>query len=301
VDVSDTDDAGLLRQVRHAEATLDERPAPRVRQAVLLAASQAAGAGLDRASMTAAPPARAGPARPGWSWWPRTWNWSVPVVATMLVGAIAVGIVTEVQRAAQPAAPAVLASATPEVQKTPAPEAMAPSRREAAAAPPEPIASARPDVAAGAPVAAAAKRAAGAPQPATRPASPLAESSNAPPVTPTAAPAASAASSEQARFRQEPSETDTLPAKRVQNKVIDSSARRDTASATAGQMTLQVQAPVSAAPRAHAEPETPQHWVDRIVALRHAGRQDEADRELALLRKRFPQFAVPAAALRPPG
>jgi len=299
--VSDTDDAGLLRQVRDAEATLGERPAPRVRQAVLRAAAQAARAGLNPASMTAAPPAGAGPARPGWRWWPRTWNWSLPVTATVLVGAIAVGVVIEMQRATQPVAPAVLASAAPEVKKTPAPEPVEPSRREAAAATPEPIAPARPELAARAPATGAAKRAAGAAQPATKSASPLAESSNAAPPAPAAAPAAPGSLSEPTRFRQEPSQTDAAPSEQVQSKVIESSAGRDAASATAGQMTVQVQTPVSAAARAYAEPETPQHWVDRIVALRRAGRQDEADRELALLRKRFPQFAVPAAALRPPG
>jgi hypothetical protein len=46
---------------------------------------------------------------------------------------------------------------------------------------------------------------------------------------------------------------------------------------------------------------TAKEWVDRIVAMRRAGRQDEADRELAALRKQYPNFVVPATALRPPG
>jgi hypothetical protein len=42
----------------------------------------------------------------------------------------------------------------------------------------------------------------------------------------------------------------------------------------------------------------PQRWLQRIVALRAAGRDDEADEELKRLRTRHPDVEVPAAALR---
>ncbi len=42
-----------------------------------------------------------------------------------------------------------------------------------------------------------------------------------------------------------------------------------------------------------------QQWIDRILALRRNGRQDDADRELAELRKRYPTLEIPRAAMRP--
>ncbi len=44
------------------------------------------------------------------------------------------------------------------------------------------------------------------------------------------------------------------------------------------------------------EPESPEAWVARIVALRATGDDDEAERELKALRARYPGFAVPATA-----
>ena len=51
------------------------------------------------------------------------------------------------------------------------------------------------------------------------------------------------------------------------------------------------------AQRMSAEPPTPEAWVERIVTLRDAGRAAEADRELAALRLRYPDFAIPQTAL----
>jgi hypothetical protein len=45
----------------------------------------------------------------------------------------------------------------------------------------------------------------------------------------------------------------------------------------------------------------PARWMDRIVALRDAGRDDDADRELARLRERYPDHKVPPNALRRTG
>jgi hypothetical protein len=47
-----------------------------------------------------------------------------------------------------------------------------------------------------------------------------------------------------------------------------------------------------------AEPLTPEAWVARIVTLRQAGRDDDADRDLDVLRARYPEFVVPPTALR---
>jgi hypothetical protein len=45
----------------------------------------------------------------------------------------------------------------------------------------------------------------------------------------------------------------------------------------------------------------PARWLERIVALREAGRDEEADRELARLRERYRDVTVPPAALRRTG
>ena len=45
----------------------------------------------------------------------------------------------------------------------------------------------------------------------------------------------------------------------------------------------------------------PARWAERIVALRDAGRDEDADRELAKLRERYPDFKVPPNALRRAG
>jgi hypothetical protein len=68
--------------------------------------------------------------------------------------------------------------------------------------------------------------------------------------------------------------------------------------------------PFAAAPRAKAasgaatsqaapEPPTPALWLERIVALRHAGSDDDADRELRRLRARYPDLRIPVEALPP--
>jgi len=261
--VSDADDAGLLRQLRDAEATLGERPTARVRRAVLRAAAQAVGPGLN------APP-RAAPTRPGRSLWPRNWGWSIPVAASVLVGAIAVGVVSEVQRSAAPTSATAVASAAPAEKKTPAPEAIASPRREAGAMAPAP--------------GFAAKRDAGTASPAAKSVAPLA-ARRAVPVLPGA--------------NREPSEAYAAPAQRTRTQAQDALVELDTRPGPAAPTDAQVQAPAPTGAKLPMQPQTPQRWVERIVALRRAGQQDEADRELALLRKRFPQFVVPAEALRP--
>ena len=46
---------------------------------------------------------------------------------------------------------------------------------------------------------------------------------------------------------------------------------------------------------------SPEAWVERIVKLREAGDDDEADREVARLKQRYPTFTIPREALRPLG
>ena len=43
---------------------------------------------------------------------------------------------------------------------------------------------------------------------------------------------------------------------------------------------------------------SPERWLARIAELRHAGRDDEADRQLAEFRRRFPDYRVPEAMRR---
>jgi hypothetical protein len=284
--MSDADDAGLLRQLRDAEAALDERPAPRVRQAVLRAAVQAARPDVSPSSTPVAPPARAARIRAGWGWPPRSWGWSIPAAASVLVGAIAVGVVSEMQRTAAPTVATVAASATPTEKKASAPEA---------AAPPSPAAAAAPSASGAGTVVAGPAR------PAIRSLTPAAESSNAPPAASVAQAPLSNVLLGPARIRPERSQAYAALPKQTQSPAEDSAPRQETRSAPAAQTAAQVQSPAPAMARVLTEPQTPQQWVDRIVAMRRAGRQDEADRELVLLRKRYPEFVVPAAALRPPG
>ncbi len=49
------------------------------------------------------------------------------------------------------------------------------------------------------------------------------------------------------------------------------------------------------------ESDSPAAWVGRIVKLREAGSDDEADREIARLKQRYPNFAIPREAMRSMG
>lgn len=44
-------------------------------------------------------------------------------------------------------------------------------------------------------------------------------------------------------------------------------------------------------------PETPEQWLERIAKLRAEGRHEDADRELADFRKRYPGFKIPPETL----
>jgi hypothetical protein len=53
-----------------------------------------------------------------------------------------------------------------------------------------------------------------------------------------------------------------------------------------------------AATRRDATKADPNAWIAQIVALRTAGREDEADRELQAFRRRYPDFTIPPNALK---
>ena len=59
-------------------------------------------------------------------------------------------------------------------------------------------------------------------------------------------------------------------------------------------------APAAAEERAKqlAAAESPERWLERIAALRHAGQDDEADRLLAEFRHRFPDYRISEATLK---
>lgn len=52
---------------------------------------------------------------------------------------------------------------------------------------------------------------------------------------------------------------------------------------------------VAAGKLAAAPPETPERWLERIAGLRKAGRDREADENLAEFRKRYPDYRIPEA------
>jgi hypothetical protein len=43
--------------------------------------------------------------------------------------------------------------------------------------------------------------------------------------------------------------------------------------------------------------DSPERWMERIVRLRKEGKHEEADRQLADFRKRYPDYRIPAGAL----
>ena len=243
--MSDRDDALELQRLRAAEAALDQRPSPRVRHAVLRAAADAC-------------KQRAGGPAPSVK--PRLalrWGWSLPVAASVLIGAIALGLISEIERAPAPLEP----------------------ERAAPAASREPAAQARSEAQSPAPLAPAA------PAPAAL--------SQAP-----AAPATHQAGDAIERRRAAPRLTAAPSAKATTQASESSAARSAAAAAPQAAAGAAGAGPANAAVSLKLAQETPQQWIDRIVAMRRQGRQDEADRELERLRKRFPDVVVPPAALR---
>ncbi|HKQ28849.1 MAG TPA: hypothetical protein VJT77_09635 [Burkholderiales bacterium] len=60
----------------------------------------------------------------------------------------------------------------------------------------------------------------------------------------------------------------------------------------------QAPAPAARARMAEQGAESPERWLERIVQLRKEGRHDEAEKQLAEFRKRYPDYKVPETALK---
>jgi hypothetical protein len=60
----------------------------------------------------------------------------------------------------------------------------------------------------------------------------------------------------------------------------------------------QMAAPAARERIEEAQIDSPERWLERIVQLRREGKHDEAQRQLAEFRRRYPQYKVPEAALK---
>lgn len=193
----------------------------------------------------------------------RHWRFPLAAAATVLISTIAVLVATRTEQEA-----AKLAAAPPETGAQPSADIYAPEPPAAgpAAPPPAPAPSAHTPKAQ--PPQAAPRAAA----PANRLEAP-AEKFEAPAVA--AAPA---------------------PPRAAADAVASSEARAER-SATNGEA-AGLRAARERAPAATTTELAPAQWIERIVALRAAGRDDEADQELKRFRERHPDFKLPPAALR---
>ena len=87
-----------------------------------------------------------------------------------------------------------------------------------------------------------------------------------------------------------------MPSKRAPEAAAPSAAPEPAAAPRSEARTMQ--APVAGAGMAdQAQAETPERWLERIVQLRKEGRTEEAAKQLAEFRKRYPDYKIPEAAL----
>lgn len=193
----------------------------------------------------------------------RRWRLPLAAAATVLVSTIAVFVATRTEREA-----AKLAAAPPETGAQPSADIYAP---EPAAAAPAAEPSARS---------------------AERPA-PRAQTPQAAPPAPQAAPPAAAPTE---RFEAPAVAAAPSPPHVAADAVTSSEARDERSAANGGSADLR--AVRERAPAATTTDLAPAQWIERIVALRAAGRDDEADRELKRFRERYPDFKLPPPALR---
>jgi hypothetical protein len=286
--VSDASDRNTPEAVRlrAAHQLLDERPAPRVRAAVLRAAAQV----RERPAPSPAPVSRERSARPWLRWRP-----AAAAAATATVAALAIGVAINVDRETsvgnriETPAPAPPAAAAPAdtLRNTPAPEeaTVEQAKRAAPAAP----------VAARQSAPAMKKERVGQAQSVTA-------------TAPTSRAATSAGSLPPAEGRT----TDQLTGASARERTLDAAAPAPAAAPppagaigpapapTAGQpATADVRQNAFARAKAQrdAEPRSRDDWLARIIELRRAGQDVEADGELARFRAAFPDATIPAAAL----
>ena len=79
----------------------------------------------------------------------------------------------------------------------------------------------------------------------------------------------------------------------------DAQRKRADEMRAAPQLQRSMAAPRSAASTAARDEEPPERWLERIIELRREGKQEEADKQLAAFRARYPDYKLPAAALKP--
>ena len=271
---TDRDDAPV-RRYRAASAALDERPSSEARAAILAAAARQVEA---RPGSTAAPRVARRP------------RWPLAAAAAVLLSSLAVMMANRTEQE--------MPSFTAPAERASAPVAQAP----APGAPPSTTASAREEraVAAGAPAASAERadaqrpdmaRAATAAGPSER--APESASAEARPDLPAPPPAAPSRAAPLARSLPAPAAAGAMAAPDIDSgKPASSSTERATARAAAPASQDAARLEVArdfegSAPR----------WLERIVQLRRAGSEAEADAELKRFRERYPDVPVPPAAL----
>ena len=264
------DDVDAWRALhRRAADLVDGRPDPAVRDAVLAAAARAVAARPHAIDERRTAPFVA-----------RRWPWSA---AAVLVVSLMAGLVAERTTRDEPARIVVATAPT-----SPAPVTKTPAAPEPVPAPPQP------------------RRSGGGPHrtapgdataPARRP-------SPAPPVErfvpdppPAASPRVDAEPATVIASQLQPA-PDPPPAPAAPPAPVPASPALATSMGAAAPPSADDATPGLQRSR-RSTPATPEAWVDRIVRLRAAGRDDEADRELDALRARYPEFAVPAAAVGP--
>ena len=264
---TDRDDAPV-RRYRAASAALDERPSTEARATILAAAARQVEA---RPGSTAAPRVARRP------------RWPLAAAAAVLLSSLAVMMANRTEQEMPSfTAPAERASAP--VAQAPAPGAppstTASAREERAVAPAasaERADAQRPDMARAATAAGPAERAS------------ESASAEARPDLPAPPPAAPSRAAPLARSLPAPAAAGAMAAPDIDSgKPASSSTERATAPASQDAARLEVARDFEgSAPR----------WLERIVQLRRAGSDAEADAELKRFRERYPDVPVPPAAL----
>ena len=277
--MSEANDRRVLQAYRAASEALDEAPAQDTRAAILAAAARATGARPQ-------PVGRA-----------RRWPMPLAAAASVLVGAIAVLLATQVERQAPGGKPEVVAAAPP---------AAAPAADTAVRAATAPATSAETSAASATPTAAAPAPSrrdrevmATAPIPAEAPSRDAAAGERAAPA-PVAADSAAPAPSAPAPAMAAAVTPDAAVTPENAQQRTQKDAAAPAAARLAGRAQGESRAEIAVTPVAPWRV-TPEAWVERIVKLRAEGRHDEADAELAALRARHPDLRLPAAALSTSG
>ncbi len=264
----DPDPRAIARAYRAAHAALDERPSEAARAAILAAAARA---------VESRPHAAGSAPR-------RRWRFPLAAAATILVSSIAVIVAqrTEQQMPAgvtadrapskvsgQGAEPGPTGQPATEIRPVEPPPASAvvqvPARRDRQGA--------------------VARNA-----PAPEPSPPVGKPAPHEQAADTTAREATAAAGATAADGREPSR----PAAAARMQAAPAPARD-------AQATDVEQQSAAGAESAAATAEDPERWLARIIELRRAGRDDEADAELKKLRERYSQLTIPEAALRRAG